>query len=51
LGGIVNNGKEVIQCLIVYRRSRRHSRPGFSPLRGSARPELPRMSGSADCGL
>ena len=25
IGAIVNNRKEVIQCLIVYRRGRRHS--------------------------
>ncbi len=25
IGALVNNRKEVIQCLIVYRRGRRHS--------------------------
>jgi len=33
---IVNIRKEVIQCLIVYRRRRRQPRPGISPRWGSA---------------
>jgi len=32
VGDIVNNRKEVIQCLIVYRRGRRQSGTGSSPL-------------------
>jgi len=38
VSGIVNIRKEVIQCLIVYRRSRRQPWPGFSPRWESARP-------------
>jgi len=31
IGCVANNRKEVIQCLIVYRRGRRHSWTGSSP--------------------
>jgi len=31
IAAVANNRKEVIQCLIVYRRGRRHSWTGSSP--------------------
>jgi len=37
IAAVVNNRKEVIQCLIVNRRGRRHPWAGSLPLRGSAR--------------
>src|SRR5690606_17153924 len=51
---VVNNGKEVIQCLIVYRRGLMPPGPGSSPPRRAASPDAtlsgPRQGPRSDNG-